>query len=198
MKNIPGSYSPSVVEVEKYIDRWNHLENYVNQERALDKLFLKRFPTNIELEDILIKCSTLNDFYSTNIFDVHSVAKHIWMIENMDKRLLNGDITLVDEIAHVKVGLENKPRLFYSFATKYCSHHQPYKYAIYDNYVEKVLMFFKRRDGFSEFTLRELKDYATYMRVIHDFMRYYRLEQYNLKQIDQYLWQVGKEHYSKF
>ena len=80
MKNIPDSYSPSVVEVEKYIDRWNHLENYVNQERALDKLFLKRFPTNIELEDILIKCSTLNDFYSTNIFDVHSVAKHIWMV----------------------------------------------------------------------------------------------------------------------
>ena len=198
MNRLPDTYKPSVEEVERYLDLWNHLENYVNQERALDKLFLKRFPTNISLEDILIKCSTLNDFYSTNIFDVHSVAKHIWKIKSLDKRLLNGDITLVNEIANVKVGSDSKPRFFYSFATKYCSHHQPYKYAIYDNYVEKVLMFFKKRDGFSEFTLRELKDYATYMRVIRDFMQSYGLEQFNLKQIDQYLWQLGKQYYSRF
>lgn len=198
MKKIPNTYRPSVEEVNKYIDLWNHLDNYVNQERALDKLFMELCPTNTNLPDILIKCSTLNDFYSTNIFDVHSVAKHIWKIKSLDKRLLNGDITLVNEIANVKVGSDSKPRFFYSFATKYCSHHQPYKYAIYDNYVEKVLMFFKKRDGFSEFTLRELKDYATYMRVIRDFMQSYGLEQFNLKQIDQYLWQLGKQYYSKF
>ncbi|EKC80521.1 hypothetical protein LEA_01295, partial [human gut metagenome] len=37
--NIPNEYKPSVNEVEKYLYRWDRLDNYVEQERALDKLF---------------------------------------------------------------------------------------------------------------------------------------------------------------
>ena len=44
------------------------IRNYVLQENALDKLFFKVYPNNTEIDDILIKCSSLNDFYSTNIF----------------------------------------------------------------------------------------------------------------------------------
>lgn len=36
---IPDDYIPSVSEVEKYLSLWNELDNYVNQENALDKLF---------------------------------------------------------------------------------------------------------------------------------------------------------------
>ena len=71
---IPDDYIPSVSEVEKYLSLWNELDNYVNQENALDKLFFLLCRNNTDLSDILIKCSTLNDFYSTNIYDVHSVA----------------------------------------------------------------------------------------------------------------------------
>ena len=56
---------PNKNSVEEYIEKWNKLENYVIQEKALDKLFFELCPSNKRIEDILIKCSTLNDFYST-------------------------------------------------------------------------------------------------------------------------------------
>ena len=67
MTEIP---TPSKEEVYKYIKKWETLENYVNQENSLKKLFVDLIPENKLLEDILIKVSTLNDFYSTNIFSV--------------------------------------------------------------------------------------------------------------------------------
>lgn len=81
-----AQYKPSEGEVEKYLNLWNSLENYVYQENALDKLFMQRCVENDNIEDILIKCSTFNDFYSTNIFDVYSVAKHILNL-HIDNRL---------------------------------------------------------------------------------------------------------------
>ena len=36
-----------------------------------------------------------NDFYSTNIFAVHHIAKRILSIKDLDKRLKAGDIKLV-------------------------------------------------------------------------------------------------------
>ncbi len=191
---MPDDYSPSVNEVEKYLSLWNELDNYVNQENALDKLFFLLCRNNTDLSDILIKCSTLNDFYSTNIYDVHSVAKHIFSIPMIDKRLQSGDLSLVEDIANVKVGKVQVGKCFFSFASKYCSHHQPMKYAIFDKYVEKVLLFFRRRDQFCEFKNVDLKRYPMFISIIKQFQEFYGLEQYNLKQIDKYLWQLGKAY----
>ena len=72
---------PCKKEVEKYLNLWNSLPDYVSQESALDKLFFGNFKYNDNLENILIKCSVLNDFYSTNIFKIYSVATHIlWVM----------------------------------------------------------------------------------------------------------------------
>lgn len=193
---------PTVDEVKRYINIWNGLENYVNQEKALEMLFCEKCRYNTDIRDVLIKCSALNDFYSTNIFDIHSVAKHIWKL-NIDKRLVDGDLSLVKDIAKVKVGNPPKERTFYSFATKYCSHHQPEMYAIYDNYVGKLLMDFKKRGEkqskeFSIFKLSDLKKYDCFMKVICDFQKYYGLEQFTVKQIDQYLWQLGKKYFNQY
>ena len=43
--------------------------------------FFDLIPENKQIEDILIKCSTLNDFYSTNIFSIFPVAKHILQLD---------------------------------------------------------------------------------------------------------------------
>ena len=197
MKGIPSTYKPSPEEIERYISIWNGLENYVNQEYALDKLFFNLCPQNVCIEDILLKCSSLNDFYSTNIFDVHSVAKHILSL-NIDERLRSGDISLVHDISHVRVGAKKEDRVFYSFATKYCSHHQPKKFAIFDNYVEKVLWHFQKKDKFSSFKREDLKDYYVYMKAIEDFKNKYGLGDFNIKQLDRYIWQLGKEYYKRF
>ena len=131
--------NPCKNEVEKYLKKWDSLENYVLQEKSLDKLFFITYPNNNEIEDILIKVSSLNDFYSTNIFSVFPVAKHILNL-GIDNRLKSNDETLVNDIANLSIN--GKKKCFYSFATKYCSHHNPINFQIYDSYVDKILNYY--------------------------------------------------------
>ncbi|MCH5280125.1 MAG: hypothetical protein J1E61_01550 [Lachnospiraceae bacterium] len=187
--NIPR---PCNQEVKKYLVLWDSLDNYVLQERSLDKLFIETFPNNTEIEDILIKASALNDFYSTNIFSIFSVAKHILSLD-IDKRLKTGDTTLVSEIANVEI--KGKKKVFYSFATKYCSHHNPIDFPIYDSYVDKILMYFKRKDKFESFKQADLKDYSAFKNILLKFAEFYDITTYNLKDIDRYLWQLGKKYF---
>lgn len=191
MKNVP---TPCKNEVEKYLKKWDSLENYVLQESSLYKLFHKTYPTNTDINDILIKASSLNDFYSTNIFSIFPVAKHILEL-NIDDRLKNGDTTLVNAISNVTIsGVEKH---FYSFATKYCSHHNSEDYPIYDSFVEKILLHFKSKDKFYSFKASDLKDYSKFKDVLINFKKYYGIDEYNLKDIDRYLWQLGKEYFPK-
>ena len=183
---------PSAIEVEKYLKSWNNLKNYKLQEDALDKLFFELLPRNEEISDILLKVATLNDFYSTNIFSVYPVAEHILSLK-IDERLRQGDATLVNEIQNVTIN--GVTRKFYSFSTKYCSHHNPNEYPIYDSYVEKVLKYFRKTDKFFNFKNADPKDYQKFKNIIIAFREYYGLEEFNLKEIDQYLWQLGKEYF---
>lgn len=184
---------PTVMEVEKYLQEWANLESYKLQETALDRLFFELSPKNTDISDILLKVATLNDFYSTNIFSIFPVAKHILSLD-IDERLKRGDIFLVNEIQNITIK-EGVQRKFYSFATKYCSHHNPLAYPIYDSYVAKVLKYFRKTDHFAKFKNADLKDYQQFKNLILTFRSYYGLEQFNLKQIDQYLWQLGKEYF---
>ena len=189
MLNIP---TPNKKEVEKYLKRWDSLENYVLQECALDKLFFDTYPKNEDINDILIKASSLNDFYSTNIFSIFPVAKHILDL-NIDKRLSNFDESLVNDIANITIS--DKKHNFYSSATKYCSHHFPKNYPIYDSYVEKILMYFQKKDKFYDFKKEDLKNYPRFKGILIQFKKYYGIDEYNLKDIDRYIWQLGKEYY---
>lgn len=86
----------------------------------------------------MIKSCLLNDFYSTNIFDIFTVSKHIITVPNIDERLKNGDLSLVGEIAKVQMK-DGNIRNFYSFASKYCSHHNVKAFPIFDSFIEKML-----------------------------------------------------------
>jgi len=186
---------PSQIEVEYYLKLWNSLENYTLQESSLKKLFTKTYPLNNDLDDVLIKVCALNDFYSTNIFSPYTVAKHIVALK-IDVNLDEDDLRLVNKIASVKMN-GDKNINFYSFATKYCSHHKPTVYPIYDSYVEKMLMYFKKKDNFFDFARLDLKTYVKFRNVLMKFREYYELQEFNLKQIDQYLWQAGKKYFPR-
>lgn len=192
-KCLPEDYIPSVKDVEWFLNYWNEHPSYSNHEKSLNKLFFQLCPANDCIEDILIKCSALNDFYSTNIYDISAVARHILSL-HIDERLKNHDLSLVRDIAYV----EEIGKTYYSFATKYCSHHQPEHYAIYDSYVENVLVSLNMRDKFANFQRREdLKNYSTYMMAINAFQRRYGL-QYYIKELDMYLWQLGKWYFNPY
>lgn len=186
--------NPSKTEVEKYQKKWISLESYSIQEKALETLFTM-FPNNSCVEEVLLKVSTLNDFYSTNIFSTFQVAKHIVKL-NIDDNLQKGEISLVSKIANMQID-ENKVKTFYSFATKYCSHHQSLKYPIYDSYVDRVLRFFRDRDGFFSFKNQDLKIYESFYMTILSFQKFYDLQEYSFKVIDEYLWLLGKDYFQK-
>ncbi len=185
---------PSIEQVEFYLRAWDEQENYVLQEHALDKLFFETYPNNTDINDILIKASSLNDFYSTNIFSIFTVAKHILELD-IDNRLQAGDASLVDDIADMTIS--GKKKRFYSFASKYCSHHKPKLFPIYDSFVDMVLRHFRKVDGFCVFADGELKNYPRFIEILNAFQRYYGLESVNKKDLDRYLWQLGKHYFPR-
>lgn len=186
---------PSKKEVQKYLKLWDSLENDVSQESSLRKLFTVTYPENNDLDDVLIKVCSLNDFYNTNIFSPFTVAKHIINLK-IDKKLEESNLEIVNKIADISVN-GGKRINFYSFATKYCSHHKPAVYPIYDSYVEKMLMFFKRNDEFAKFIKNDLREYKRYKEILLNFQSFYDLKDFGLKQIDKYLWQAGKKYFPK-
>ena len=189
-KDVPN---PTKSQVEKYLKKWDKLEDYSTQEKAINIVF-KQYSKNDKIENILIKSSILNDFYSTNIFKIYPVAKRILSLK-IDERLKAGDPTLVDEIAANKIG--GKKLYLYSFASKYCSHHNQLEFPIYDSYVEKVLLYFKGVDQFFDFKKEDLRIYPKFKNILIEFRKYYKLDKYDLKQLDKFLWQFGKKHFPK-
>lgn len=186
---------PSSAELSKYLIKWDSLQNYVLQESSLRKLFTQTYPKNTDMDDVLIKVCALNVFYSTNIFSPFTVAKHIVDLK-IDQRLANRDLTLVNNLAVVQVNGQ-KTRNFYSFATKYCSHHFPDTYPIYDSFVDKMLMHYIRVDKFYKINKDGLKHYPTYHAVLLEFSRFYGLDKFTLKEVDKYLWLAGKDYFPK-
>lgn len=184
--------TPCNQEVEKYLELWDSNDKFVLQEKSINKLFTEIFTDNTDMEHVLIKASVLNDFYSTNVFSIYDMATHIVSLD-IDERLKNGDEDLVSKIGHTEIA--GKKKYFYSFATKYCSHHNPEAFPIYDSYVEKVLMHFKKKDKFAVYKQDDLKDYPTYKDILSQFAKFYGITSYSLKELDMYLWQLGKKFF---
>ena len=182
--------------IENYIKKFNNDKRYKLADDAINKLFLA-FPNNRNIEDVILKISVLNDLYSTNIYGTYKLAEHILKLD-IDNKLKNGNPELVNEIAkghEIRTKKYNTEINFYSFATKYCNWHNQDKYAIYDSFVDKILMAYKKKDKFSNFKQTDLKDYKRFKEIIKDFSEYYNLTKHNLKEIDKFLWIYGKEKF---
>lgn len=227
--SFPKTYLPSKDEVEKYHLVWDSLNNYRDHEKALALLFRNPdspFVKNDDIAKVIIKVSALNDFYSTNIYRVHDVAKNIMSIHDFDLRLKKGDLSLVDEIRKLIFKSYSKPKEskeyewhnkevdIYSFATKYCSHHQPDKFPIYDKYVDEVITKLKKQypqffnfkifDSFNtsipieERKCGTLKDYRIFVNQIDSLRKNFNLFDFGYKDIDRYLWQLGKRYFAPY
>lgn len=181
---------PTPEVIHEYLKKWDSLVKYQLHEKSLNELFNVYCQNNIDLYKIILKVSALNDFYSTNILDTYSVALHIHSM-NIDERLDRSDLSLVNQIAKIKI--KDKEINFYSFATKYCSHHYPDVYPIYDSFVSKMLTAYKKKDKFDQFTLVDMKNYEKFVRVVYNFRQFYKLEEFTIRQIDIFLWILGKE-----
>lgn len=185
VKKIP---KPCVEQAKIYLKKWDELDDYVNQEIAINKI-IALCPNNDNITDILVKSAMINQYYSTRIVRLYDVAKVILKL-GVDERLALGDYDIVNEIAgHCE-------KDYYSFVTKYCSFHNQNAYAIYDSFVDNVLWYFKD-DIQYDFKRNDLRNYKIFIRVINCFISEFGLEQFSLKEIDRYLWQLGKEYFPR-
>lgn len=192
-KRVYDIATPSTKEVKHALSLWGTSNKNVQQEDSLQKLFLETYPKNIDLNDIIVKVCTLEILYSVRTRHTFAVAQHILNI-NLDEALDSGDIGIVNKLARIEVS-SGKFINFHSFASKYCSHHQPETYSIYDSYVEKVLVWFRDQDNFYQFRTADLKDYAIFSETIRAFRAFYKLDSCSIKEIDRYLWQVGHKYF---
>ena len=174
---------------------WNHSGGtYDIQERIIDLIFRKKYAfQNTNLEIVKLKTATLNLYYSTYIRATTKLATGIHQIQNLDARLLSGDITLVDDIASVL------SRRNYSFATKYCACHNPKLYPIYDNIVAEYLakvMIKGNLKGYqaSSFTAAKnvMQNYMDYVAIYNAFMKQYKLQRLSYREVDWYIWTTRK------
>jgi hypothetical protein len=182
-KSLPKGYTPSAKDAEWFIKNWREQERFSIPVDVMLKLCQETHPLNNNIEEVLLKCAVIDNFSSTNVFDLYSMAKHI-VKKQIDVRLKENDYSLIDDIA--TVGLNRK---FYSFATKYCHYHNPEGFAIYDRYVAKVLCSFP--DDFRLVKEEQLRNYKTFIEVLNEFRHHYKLN-LSFNDLDKYLWRLGR------
>jgi len=177
--------------VNQYLKDFQTYEDgrYFYADIAIEKLF-KQFPQNTEFEDVLLKVVVINNLYNTNILGTYKMAKYIHSLKNLDIRLKEGDLTLINEIA---AGHKISKRVEYSFATKYCNWHNQEAFAIYDGFVEKVLQNYKRQGIFKELGDWDLKNYRYLTVIIYYLKEQYLHNKFSIKDIDKFLWMYGRE-----
>lgn len=161
---------------------------YSDADRAVGLVF-SQWPTNRLIEEVLAKVVTLNTLYSTNIYGVYDVARHIVEL-NIDGRLTNGDQSLVDDIANVAIG--RRTRQVLSFASKYCSWHRPECYQIYDSFVDELLWVYQREFAFATFKRVELRTYSRFIQIVDALVDHFGLQVFSRKDLDKFLWLEGR------
>ncbi len=181
--------TPTPKYVSRCVKRFLEEPRYAIADQAVASVF-EQWPRNTVLKEVLAKVVVLNGLYSTSIYALYPVAKHIVSLE-IDARLNLGDLQLVEDIAKITAG--GKQRFNLSFASKYCSWHEPDQYQIYDSYVDRLLWAYRNRDHFARFQRRDLRSYTRYMQIIDQFRMYYGLAEIGRKELDQFLWIAGRE-----
>ncbi len=179
--------------ISSYLGKWEKMQRYKQQEKAINLLFHELCPEHDKVEEVLLKVSVLNDFYGTQIYDKYSVASGIASLDKVSERIKSGDQSLVADIALATIDTARKARNNYSFATKYCSFHNPDKYPIYDSFVDNMLWSFMKRFQYAKFKRYELKAYEEFCKVFSQFREYFALEKFTVKEIDIFLWLKGDE-----
>lgn len=188
---------PTTKLVDEYIDKFNKEKRYFASDNAIINL-LEQFPENKKIEDIILKISTINNLYSTNIYGTFKMAEHILSLD-IDKKLNEGNLDVVNQILqghNIRSSKTGKEIHFYSFATKYCNWHNKDAYAIYDSFVEKILIAYRNELGFPKFKNSGLKDYSHFVEIVKELRDKHSLTKYNFKEIDKFLWKYGKENFN--
>ncbi len=182
---------PSKEIVAKYVEKWNNNEMYVNLDKILFDMCEKN-QSNTDVYSVYIKCCVINATESTQVpnKDLYDIAKNITAVKDIDNRIKSGDLSVVIDIAECGIG-----KNLYSFAAKYCCAHNKNAFPKKDELVVNMLQElneYKFTKKVNKTALNNYKNYEQFVNVINDFRNHFGLNEFSYKEIDQYLWQVGK------
>ena len=177
---------PSIESVSAESDAFDREPSTRLAEDALRQL-RECFPRNVDPAHVIVKVIALNRLYSARVLDkdIEMVARGI-AERPIDPLLNEGSPKAVELI----IGCCSERR-YYSFATKFCSWHNPEAYVIHDGNVNKCLWRYQKRDKFSRFRRDDLYDYEQLTRIIGAFKDHYELHSFTSKEIDKFLWRIG-------
>jgi hypothetical protein len=169
---------------EKY-DRENELV-----EQSLAEL-VRQYPHHTDPRHILLKVVAVNALEHTHILAVDAVARHIHAdIEKIDKAIASGSPEVIEQIA--KVAIQGKKYNLYSFATKYCSLHNPQAYPVYDLRVDHYLCQLQAQHPFTAFHHAELCDYGKFIAIMTAFRKFHHLGAFSFKEIGKFIHLQGE------
>jgi hypothetical protein len=176
--------------IDNYVRKFSEDKETERTESTVKEL-IAAFPKNERIEHVLTKVVTINSLYHARVLDVdlHPLALHIHGIENLDDKLDEGSLTVVDDIWRS----EGTRQQYFSFATKFCNWHNPDAYAIYDTYMWEALCAYRKAKSGFVFKDNECKNYACFHAVVTRFQSAYDLGDCSRKKIDKFLWILGYE-----
>jgi len=94
----------------------------------LEQLF-SRYRNNTVKSEVLEKVNILNRLYSTRLYSIEAMTEQILGLKSFDSLLDAGSVDAAESI--MECNHEGKSRSTFSFASKYCSWHDPDAYPIY-------------------------------------------------------------------
>ena len=56
----------------------------------------------------------------------------------------------------------------------------------------------EKQEGFATFRNDDLKNYTRFKSILEEFRNFINIDKYNLKELDKYIWQLGKTHFNKY
>lgn len=156
-------------------------------ENALKEL-RERFPQNTVASQVLLKVLVLDRLYHTRILEKHveGFARHIAGLD-IDSLLAMNSLDAVRKI----YGCPELGRVYYSFATKFCSWHKPEVYPIFDSYAVECLWAYRKQDHFAQFLRQDLWYYEKFVTAVTAFREFYKLDGLTFREIDKFLWSSG-------
>lgn len=161
-----NEFRPSVFEALYFLKEWRANTDLVANKQRLDELFLVQ-PFELSEQSLSEKVHLLNDIYGTHTQE--TIVTHLSQINNLELRISQGDLSVVDDIQ------ASQQEGAYSFATKFCHHHNPIAYPFFSFTINNTLYKFENRDHFYG-KHYNYNNYSEFYNAMQAFRNHYGLE----------------------
>jgi hypothetical protein len=168
---------------------------YSIADMAIQKV-VEGMPNNTSLPEVIAKVSIIKSLYVTPFYDVMSLSEHIINNSGFDLYLDSGNPKSVEIVRSghgIRLKKTGKEIDLYSFATKYCSFHNPEAYPIFYGFVGDLLFRLNLQYGWiSKLYKYELNDYSKFKNLLDCFVNYFEIGLHGYKMLDQGIWVFAK------